>query len=76
MWIFKRAGQSQPVALITLVSHELVLITSIQEHIFSLFEVAEQSFESDGLLLYPLFFFKLHKQFFFLILLLDAVLDS
>lgn len=65
MWIFKRAGRSQPVALITLVSHQLVLITSIQEHIFSLFEVAEQSFESDGLLLYPLFFFKLHKLFFF-----------
>lgn len=50
-----------------MVSYELILIT-LQEHVFSLFEVGEQSFENDGLLLDPLFFFKCMlfcKQFLF-----------
>ena len=38
-----------------MVSYELILIISIQEHIFLLLEVAEESFEGDGLFLDCLF---------------------
>lgn len=51
-----------------MVSYELILIISVQEHIFLLLEVAEESFEGDGLLLDSLFFLKcilFHKQFLF-----------
>lgn len=51
-----------------MVSYELVLITSIQGHIFSLFEVSEQSFEGDGNTFGSSFSFKcmlFHEQFLF-----------
>lgn len=61
-----------------MVSYELVLITSIQEHIFSLFEVSEQSFEGDSILLDPRFPLSAcySMNSFFLILLVNVVLDS
>lgn len=61
-----------------MISCELVLITSVQEHIFSLFEVPEQSFEGEGILLDPCFpssaCYSINS--FFFILLVNIVLDS
>lgn len=51
-----------------MVFYEMVQIISVQEHIFSLFEVAEQSFEGNGILLDSLFSFKcmlFNEQFLF-----------
>lgn len=61
-----------------MVSYELVQVISVQEHIFSLFEVAEQSFEGNGTLLDSLFSLSAccFMNSFFLILLPKAPLDS
>lgn len=47
MWTLKEVDRPQPVALVTWVFSEVVQVISVQEHIFLLFEVAEQSFEGN-----------------------------